>query len=124
MQKLNSAFDVLSDFMTGMSLSKLVERTRKRLPHPVKRQIKNIAYRSRLKLLTSGSNLAQEPHDLFRGIGDGFWFWLNTEGCGISPTLRNILPTMPAEDVQLGFTGDKGNAVMSVFVSRESASGG
>ena len=105
-----------------MSLSKLVERTRKRLPHPVKRQIKNIAYRSRLKLLTSGSNLAQEPHDLFRGIGDGFWFWLNTEGCRISPTLRNILPTMPAEDVQLGFTGDKGD--MSVFVSRESASGG
>lgn len=99
--------------MTGMSLSKLIERTRKRLSDPLKRQIKNIAYRARLKLLTSGSNLAQEPHDLFRGIGDGFWFWLNTEGCRISPTLRNILPTMPEEDVQLGFTGDKGDAVMS-----------
>jgi len=72
MQKLNSAFDVLSDFMTGMSLSKLVERTRKRLSHPVKRQIKNIAYRSRLKLLTSGSNLAQEPQDLF----SWHWGWL------------------------------------------------
>jgi len=71
-QKLNSAFDVLSDFMTGMSLSKLVERTRKRLPHPVKRQIKNIAYRSRLELLTSGSNLAQEPQDLF----SWHWGWL------------------------------------------------
>src|SRR5258708_33846045 len=99
--------------MTGMSLSKLVERTRKRLPDPLKRQIKNIAYRARLKLLISGSNLAQEPHDLFRGIGDGFWFWLNTEGCRISPTLRNILPSMPEEDVQLMFTVDKGDAVMS-----------
>jgi SAM-dependent methyltransferase len=99
--------------MTGMSLSKLVERTRKRLPDPVKRQIKNIAYRARLKLLTSGSNLAQEPHVLFRGIGDGFWFWLNTEGCRISPTLRNILPTMPEEDVQLEFNGLKGDDVMS-----------
>jgi SAM-dependent methyltransferase len=98
--------------MTGMSLSKLIERTRKPLSDPLKRQIKNIAYRARLKLLTSGSNLAQEPHDLFRGIGDGFWFWLNTEGCRISSTLRNILPTMPEEDVQLGFTGDKGDAVM------------
>jgi SAM-dependent methyltransferase len=99
--------------MTGMSLSKLIERTRKRLSDPLKRQIKNIAYRARLMLLTSGSNLPQEPHDLFRGIGDGFWFWLNTEGCRISPTLRNILPTMPEEDVQLRFTGDKGDAVMS-----------
>src|SRR6266480_3950796 len=45
-------FDVLSDFMTGMSLSKLVDRTRKRLPDPLKQQIKNIAYRARLKLLT------------------------------------------------------------------------
>jgi SAM-dependent methyltransferase len=99
--------------MTEMSLSKLVERTRKRLSDPLKRQIKNIVYRPRLKLLTSGLNLAQEPHDLFRGIGDGFWFWLNTEGCRISPTLRNILPTMPEEGVQLMFTGDKGDAVMS-----------
>jgi hypothetical protein len=41
---------------------------------------------------------------LFRGIGGGFWFWLNTEGCRISPALRNILPTMPEEDVQLMFT--------------------
>ena len=75
--------------------------------------LKRMIFRARLKLLTSGSNLAQEPHDLFRGIGDGFWFWLNTEGCRISPTLRNILPAMPEEDVQLGFTGNKGDAVMS-----------
>jgi len=99
--------------MTGMSLSELVERMRRRLPDPLKRQIKNIAYRAKLKLLTSGSDLAQEPNDLFRGIGDGFWFWLNTEGCRISPRLRNILPTMPEENVQLMITGDKGDAVMS-----------
>ena len=99
--------------MTGMSLSELVERTRRRLPDPLKRQIKNITYRAKLKLLTSGSDLAQEPNDLFRGIGDGFWFWLNTEGCRIFPRLRNILPTMPEENVQLMITGDKGDAVMS-----------
>lgn len=75
--------------------------------------LKRMIFRARLKLLTSGPNLAQEPHDLFRGIGDGFWFWLNTEGCRISPTLRDILPSMPEEDVQLGFTGNKGDLVMS-----------
>src|SRR5437867_13415491 len=93
-----------------MSLSELVERMRRRLPDPLKRQIKNITYRAKLKLLTSGSDLAQEPNDLFRGVGDGFRFWLNTAGCRISPSLRNILPTMPELNVQLMFTGDTGGA--------------
>jgi SAM-dependent methyltransferase len=54
----------------------------------------------------------KRPNELFAGISDGFWFWLCTEGCRTIPSLKTLLPSMPPDDVQLLFTGDKGVPVL------------
>jgi SAM-dependent methyltransferase len=54
----------------------------------------------------------KRPNELFAGISDEFWFWLCTEGCRTIPTLKTLLPSMPPDDVQLLFTGDKGVPVL------------
>ncbi len=71
-----------------------------------------VAYRVALEMMLNGANANKMPNELFSGISDDFWFWLNTEGYRQNTSLRNILPAMPDEDVQLMFTGDKGDAVL------------
>lgn len=73
---------------------------------------KGIAYRAALKKILSETKPGGMPNDLFAGIGDDFWFWLNTQGYREHPSLRKILPAMPEEDVQLAFTGAKGDSVL------------
>ena len=72
----------------------------------------NIACRVALEPLLRNWDASRKPNDLFGGISDSFWFWLHTEGCWIEPKVRNILPAMPDENVQLMFTGDKGDSIM------------
>src|SRR5262249_49125760 len=71
-----------------------------------------VAYRIALEMLLHGAIANKMPNELFAGISDDFWFWLNTEGCRKNPALRSMLPAMPDENVQLMFTGAKGDAVL------------
>lgn len=54
----------------------------------------------------------QQPNELFANVTDDLWFWLCTEGYRSSAPLRNVLPGLPDETVQLTYTGDKGDSVL------------
>jgi SAM-dependent methyltransferase len=69
-------------------------------------------YQPALERIMSGPIEGKLPNEMFSGISDHFWFWLHTRGYRQNPALRNILPGMPSEDVQLQFTGNKGDAVL------------
>jgi SAM-dependent methyltransferase len=59
------------------------------------------------RLLSSVSS--RTPDQLFRGVSDEYWLWLNTEGYRINAELRRILPSLPSESFQYfvaGRTGD------------------
>lgn len=64
------------------------------------------------KMIKNGSFEKKLPNELFSGISNEFWYWLHTRGYRSSSELRSILPGTPDEDVQLMFTGSKGDTVM------------
>lgn len=70
-----------------------------------------IAYRVALEGRLPAAD-GKSPDEIFRGISDGFWFWLCTEGYRQNPQLRDILPGVPDESVQLNFTGSAGDPVL------------
>ena len=71
-----------------------------------------IAYRIAFETIRSNAAIGRRPNELFSGVGDNFWFWLCTEGYRREPFVRNILPAMPDEEVQMNFTGDTGDSVL------------
>lgn len=46
----------------------------------------------------------QTPRALFGDVPDPLWLWINTEGYRRSPALRELLPGLPAEQVQRHWT--------------------
>jgi SAM-dependent methyltransferase len=67
------------------------------------------SYAVRLEKLFSSSS-STLPHELFKNADDGFWLWLNTEGCRTNSRLRDMLPGLPPEYFQLAvasLTGDE-----------------
>src|SRR5687768_8472433 len=63
----------------------------------------------RLSSLLDAAPNGTSPNLLFGGVDDDFWLWLNTEGYRRSAAVRNILPGMPAEQLQfqsVGVIGD------------------
>ena len=71
-----------------------------------------IAYRVALEGRLPAGGDDRTPREVFRGIGDGFWFWLCTEGYRQHPQLRDILPGLPDESIQVRFTGAAGDPVL------------
>lgn len=70
-------------------------------------------YRYSLKKILKNSSISDKRiNELFSGISDENWYWLHTAGYRTSPALRSILPGTPDEDIQLMFTGSKGDTVM------------
>lgn len=49
---------------------------------------------------------------LFRHVSDEYWFWLYTSGYRRSSALRQLLPSMPEENLQLQFTGASGEQTL------------
>jgi SAM-dependent methyltransferase len=70
-----------------------------------------IAYRVASELILNGSS-GYSPCAIFHSVSDDFWFWLLTEGIRRNAALRSILPGMPDEAVQFGFTGASGDTVL------------
>ncbi len=69
----------------------------------------DLAYRVALESCLVDRDLNASPHVLFRGVSDGFWRWLFTEGCRRNRAVRKVLPGVPDDEVQLTFTGSKGD---------------
>src|SRR2546428_4974719 len=67
---------------------------------------------ARLAALLGQSAATAPPNEIFRGIDDDFWFWVNTEGLRISAALRQILPSLPSSEIQTNFTGASGDTTL------------
>src|SRR5262245_51274129 len=63
-----------------------------------------------MSLLGSVSN--KTPNQFLGSVSDDFWLWLNTEGRRKSATLREVLPGMPEERVQLQLNGLSGDTAL------------
>lgn len=62
------------------------------------------------RILKSGTN--EPPNKLFGSVDDEYWYWLLTEGCRKNAVLRDILPGMPEEQVQLQSNGLSGDVAL------------
>ncbi len=71
-----------------------------------------IAYRSVLETFLVKNDIGKAPDEIFYGIGDDFWFWLNTEGVRRNARLSRILPGLPNEDMQQTYSGAEGDATL------------
>lgn len=58
--------------------------------------------------LLAGS-AGKTPRQIFGGVSDDYWLWLLTEGYRKYPALREVLPGMPEERVQLQSNGIAGD---------------
>jgi SAM-dependent methyltransferase len=48
------------------------------------------------------------PHTVFRSLTPTEWYWLNVRGERTFPSLRGYLPALPPEELQVRFTGGRG----------------
>ncbi|HEX5271774.1 MAG TPA: class I SAM-dependent methyltransferase, partial [Gemmataceae bacterium] len=55
---------------------------------------------------------AEAPLTAFRAAPPELWWWLHTGGARQSPRLREVLPSLPDEAVQMRFTGKKGDVTL------------
>lgn len=103
----------LREFATNV-LDKLSSRDPRRAAASLasSQEIAGGTYHAKLRAMLDDSALDKQPDELFAGVSDDFWFWLFTEGYRESSLLRNILPGMPDETIQLTYTGDKGDSVL------------
>jgi cyclopropane fatty-acyl-phospholipid synthase-like methyltransferase len=59
------------------------------------------------------SSLADTPpRELFGGVSDDVWLWLNTEGQRLCPALADYLPGLPDDDFQASFVGLAGDEAL------------
>ncbi len=71
------------------------------------------SYQSTLDEIFAGGVEGRPLKRLFGDVSDDFWFWLFTQGYRDNEErLREILPSMPAEDIQTRFTGSAGDATL------------
>lgn len=98
-------------------LSRLLDRIASRISQRTLERLEDSSLTDRLAFQAAAEVLLARhddaaPHVRFGGISDEFWFWLMTEGCRRHPKLRDDLPAMPPDDVQLLYTGASGDAVL------------
>jgi SAM-dependent methyltransferase len=74
--------------------------------------IDNLAFRVASESILKDTTPDKKPYDIFNGISDEFWFWLNTEGVRRNSMLKSILPGAPSDSVQEMFTGSTGDATL------------
>ena len=72
----------------------------------------NLAFRIALETTLNFHTIGKPPNEIFYGISDPYWFWLNTEGIRKNSTLRNLLPGLADEITQKNFTGDTGDRTL------------
>ncbi len=58
--------------------------------------------------------------DMFQGCTDADWLWALTDGRRTHPRLQELLPDLPAEDVQANFTGRSNAQAFEQAIAAES----
>lgn len=88
--------------------------------HVVRPRVGNLYYNFKMNRLLRQADAETTPNRLFRGISDGFWYWLITLGYKRSPELRGILPGFPDEKTQLNIAASSGEVTLrqAFFVYR------
>ena len=64
------------------------------------------------KTLAHTTDATQSVTDVFEQVNDDFWFWLYTEGYRRNKMVRQLLPSLPAERIQIQFTGGTGDETL------------
>ena len=62
--------------------------------------------------VVAATKLSLPPHQAFHLMSPMEWYWLNVHGATVFPSLRDYLPTMPPEEMQVRFTGASGPATL------------
>ena len=71
--------------------------------------VDNIAFQAASESILKNTTASSTPDEIFYGISDAFWYWLNTEGVRKNSMLRKILPGTPTNYIQEFFTGTHGD---------------
>lgn len=82
----------------------------RRVTKKVRRAQSSLALRARLAF---GNNDGLNPNELFGAIDDEQWLQLMTVGYRERPALREFLPGLPEEKIQLRFTGNAGDKTLT-----------
>ena len=69
-------------------------------------------YETAVAALLNGRPDGASSHDLFHGVSDDVWRWLNTTGYECSPAARDLLPPMPDPAVQQRVNGSAAVAAL------------
>jgi ubiquinone/menaquinone biosynthesis C-methylase UbiE len=72
----------------------------------------NLAFRVSLETLLNYNSMGKSPCEIFYGISDQFWYWLNTEGMRHHAGLCKVLPGVADENTQEMYTGKKGDSTL------------
>ena len=72
----------------------------------------NLAFRIALETTLNFHTIGKTPNEIFYGISDQFWYWLNTEGIRRNSALRNLLPGLADETTQEQFTSKTGDRTL------------
>jgi SAM-dependent methyltransferase len=62
--------------------------------------------------ILNDTNKVKNPNEIFYGISDDFWIWLNTEGVRRNEAVANILPGLPDATTQKNFTSNSGDTTL------------
>lgn len=72
---------------------------------------------SRITGLLSGpkarAGVPVTPRQLYSGVPDDRWLWLNTEGLRTDPQAKAVLPGLPPERIQINWTGAAGDVTLT-----------
>jgi ubiquinone/menaquinone biosynthesis C-methylase UbiE len=72
-----------------------------------------MVYRIVSETILNSETKGKNPQEVFGGISDDFWFWLNTEGIRRNEAIRNFLPGFPDDATQIMFTALKGDEALA-----------
>jgi SAM-dependent methyltransferase len=104
---------IVKDFLPKSSLVYAHNFRFRNLPKIILAPAKNRSYLAKLKNVDLDAKADKNAiYKLFKDVPDDFWFWLYTYGYTQSSDLREIMPSLPDEHLQLQFTGVSGDKTL------------
>jgi ubiquinone/menaquinone biosynthesis C-methylase UbiE len=72
----------------------------------------DLAFRISLETIMTLDTIGKSPYQVFWGITDQFWFWLNSKGIRMNSALSKFLPGLADESTQEMYTGKTGDRTL------------